>query len=43
MAMAKEMKCIRCKKEIKEGEGHYKTPEGNFCVKCYEKYIKLKK
>lgn len=30
------LKCCKCGKVIKRGEGVYNTPDGVFCVKCYE-------
>lgn len=29
------LKCVKCRKVIKPGEGVYNTPRGLFCVKCY--------
>lgn len=30
------LKCKKCSKVIKSGEGCYNTPRGIFCVKCYK-------
>lgn len=29
------MKCEMCHEKILEGKGHYNTPNGTFCTRCY--------
>lgn len=36
-----ELRCIKCKCEIHGA--HYNTPDGRYCVKCWDNVPKIKK